>query len=459
MARVRNLATRSQFVNVQLPVADLRSLIGSETGRILRPTWPDPDVGQEFVRGLGVVRSLPGFGTAALGWRGEQTYIDASRLVRFTPGWFDRSAVWIKPTHRRLLGAGIAWRVDLGMVVKWREGVGPRTANALATRVLSLPIRIGQLDRPLAESGRALTAKLLALTTHAGHLPDRRWMVAGRPLVLINEYETGHGKLKILTAPVSWNNRPMSMFVLRRGNYYTSEVRRLRHALWRSYQELETLRLVLRTWRSQQVEFDPKQLRDYLAPQLKLLSKRARDTYDQPTLLGIAAEATGFDIGDLAALAVDLGRESKGIVRSLENVINALEAAKRERDTPKTINFLSVQWRTRMQGDSYTFHDRAAGVFGHDNSVSGGSFTAGDTSVPALDELMSAIAGLKSQLAPERAEFLEEAAQELRGATDDPRRAETILERIGGIAALGGTAGTAVIEAVQSVAGALGIGR
>ncbi|MFI6320338.1 hypothetical protein ACIBG8_22580 [Nonomuraea sp. NPDC050556] len=445
-------------MNVQLPVADLRSLIGSATGRILRPSWPDPEVGQEFVQGVGAVRSLPGAGMAAPGWRGERTYIDASRLVRFTPDWFDRSAVWIKPTHRRLLGAGIAWRVDLGMVVKWREGVGPRTANALATRVLGLPIRIGELDRSLAESGRVLTTELLARTTHAGHVPDRRWMVAGRPLVLINEYAIGHGTLKIVTAPVSWNNRPMSVFVLRRGAYYSSDVRGLRHALWRAYQELETLRLVLRAWRSQQVEFDPKRLRDYLAPQLKLLSKRARDTYDQPTLLGIAAEASGFDVGDLEALAVDLGRESKGIVRSLKNVITTLEVAKRERDTPKTINFLSVQWRARMQGDSYTFHDKAAGVFGHDNSVSGGTFTAGDTSVSALDELLTAIAGLKAQLAPERAEFLEEAAQELR-ATDDPRRVETILERIGGIAALAGTAGTAVIEAVQSVAGALGIGR
>lgn len=105
-----------------------------------------------------------------------------------------------------------------------------------------------------------------------------------------------------------------------------------------------------------------------------------------------------------------------------------------------------------MQGDNYTFNDRAAGVFGRDNSVSGGTFNAGGIS---LAEVLAAIEAARPSLPAETGRELDAAAEEMREAEGDPGRLRTALQKIAGIASLAGNAGASVVEAVKSIMSAL----
>jgi hypothetical protein len=110
----QELATSRQFVNVQIPVADVRRLLSRETGQLVRPSWPNPIADQEFVRGIGTIADLEGYGwTAALpGLRGERSYCVASKLARPMRDTSDSDLV-LKIMHRRLFCTGVAWRFDL----------------------------------------------------------------------------------------------------------------------------------------------------------------------------------------------------------------------------------------------------------------------------------------------------------------------------------------------------------
>lgn len=460
MARTHQL-TRSQFVAVQMPLVDLRLLIGHDTGRLVRPSWPDPDVGREFLRGVGAVRPLYDL-KEPRAWRRPQPFIDATSFIRFPPAWNENSQVWIKPIHRRLLSTGITWRVDIGLVTKWREKVGPRNAVALAHRIIDLPLRISREERPLKNLDQILIEDLLRRTTRVGCTAMKWWMSSGLPLLIIDELDTRRTKLSFSVAPVISNNRPMPTFVIRRREYHVEQVRLIRTELCRTYHQLETLRLVLRAWRIHQSEIDVKLMRDFLASELNRLSRRSKKGNFQPDVIGIAAAATDFPTSDLAVLAKDLQQESKGLTRQLENLARVLDDPKQQKLRNQPINCTVTLERLEMNsGDNFTFNDRAAGVFGHNNTTHSSKFIAGDNLVSSsieLRSLLDAIAILKPQLESSMSNDLEVAAVEVVEA-EEPEKIRAALQKVAGIATMAGTAGAAVIEAVKLVAATLAIGQ
>lgn len=455
MARKHQL-TRSHFLNVQLPLVDLRLLIGQDTGRLSKPSWPDPDIGREFVRGIGLVRPLldPKEPRA---WRGPQPYIDATPLIRLSPAWGDRSSIWIKPIHRRLVSDGLTWRVDLGFVIKWRKGVGPRTATALVQRILSLPVRISGREYPLHDFDRKLATDLLSKTTRTGYHPAPWWMTSGRLLMFIDEIDTRRNRVNLQAFSTVLSARPVSTFVLRRREFHVEDARFIRTELIRTYHQLETLRLVLRAWRTHPEILDIKLMRDFLAAQLERVSHRSKKGYLQPDVMGIAVTVANFPIDDLAILADDLRKESKGLMRQLNDVAEILDKSRHRQVNGVPINFMINFGRFEVSsGDSFTFHDQAAGLFGQNSRAEGSTFVAGTNSPASVDlsDLIAAVSSLKEHLDTEAAADLEIVSAEI-VESDNPQKIKSALQKIAGIAATAGSAGTAVIEAVKSVAGAL----
>src|SRR4051812_29092760 len=70
----------------QIPIIDLRGIVGPDTGRRSRPTWPTgrvatrPGAG-EFVPGFGALRKTPGSQTG--GWEARAQNVAAARALRF----------------------------------------------------------------------------------------------------------------------------------------------------------------------------------------------------------------------------------------------------------------------------------------------------------------------------------------------------------------------------------------
>ncbi|MEU0518257.1 hypothetical protein [Streptosporangium sp. NPDC006007] len=446
--------TRSQFVAIQFPIVDLRLLLSSDTGRLNRPSWPDPDLGREFLRGVGVIQPLVDINEPRA-WRGQQSFIDASSLIRFPPAWHERSPLWIKPIYRRLLCMNTTWRAEIGVVTKWKPGVGPRTINALANKILELPLRISGHEKSVLDFDQLLTADLLSRTTSTSHASMSWWMSSGLPLLLIDELDTRRNKIVFSTIPIIARNRPVPTFVIRRREYHVEQARYIRGELSRTYHQLETLRLILRAWRIHRDTLNVRLVRDLLASELKRMSRRSRNSHLQPNLIGITAATVEFPTDDLAAMRKDLRQESKGLVRRLDEFTKVLENKNNSSSYTIQLGRLVVN-----SGDNFTFNDRAAGVFGRNSAVQGNSFVAGDNAtVPSaeLGSLLSAIAALKPELDPDSSNDIEVASAEIVEA-DDPSKIRTALQKIAGIATMAGTAGTAVIEAVKLLAASLEIG-
>ncbi|MFF0773063.1 hypothetical protein ACFYUK_29525 [Nonomuraea wenchangensis] len=394
-------------------------------------------------------------------WRSLQPFIDATPLIRFPAAWSDRSSMWIKPIHRRLLSTGLTWRADLAFVIKWREGVGPRTATALAQRIFNLPVRISGQERPLRDFDQVLAADLLQRTTRKGHSETARLISSGRPLFFVDEVDTARNKIAFQATSTILGARPISTFVLRRREFHVDEARFIRTELFRTYHQLETLRLVLRARRSYPDVFDAKLIRDVLASQLKRLSRRGKKGYLQPNVMGIAATVAEFPISDLILLADDLRGESKGLMRQMKDLAEIIDKSSQQQVEGIPINCTVTLERLEVNtGDSFNFNDQAAGVFGRDNTVQGNTFVAGSNTSQSINlgNLMSAVSQLREHLDADSATDLDVASAEINEA-DSPQKIKSALQKIAGIATMAGSAGTAVIEAVKSVADALAIGQ
>lgn len=465
MDPAQELATSRQFVNVQIPVADVRWLLSRETGQLVRPSWPDPIADQEFVRRIGTIADLEEYRrrrTAAfVGLRGERSYCVASKLVRPMRDTSDSDLV-LKIIHRRLFCTGVAWRFDLGLTARRLATGDSLTVDALAREVLARRFTTGGAQFELADIGVRVAANLLKNTTAQEHGASPNWWVtSGCPLVLVDEHVAHLRRIRASMVATRVGNRNIPTLLVQHGEDHTvDQSRKLRGALWRAYQELETLRQVVRQWRSHAEEFSPQRLRDYLAPQLKLLSRPKRDRLDQPTLFSIVSQVDGLSGSDLLELAEELRGQSKGIARSLAAVIAALSVREREYvPMPVTNNYLLLRGGIRVQGDSFRFHGNASGVFGSNSRVENSTFNSVNSKVSEeLQNLLDALAALQEKLPYEDRWAVDDALEELETSTGDAGRMKTALSKIAGVATLAGDVGAPVVEAVRKLLSALGIG-
>jgi hypothetical protein len=366
---------RKRFAVAQLPVTDLRALtVGGQ--RLARPSWPDPRVDADFVRSLGRVRDRPHGGADY--WPGEHAFAPAWRLLDLDVGQLRlgsaRERGYVQ--HIRLFGSEVAYRVDIGFRV-WTES--SRNWLDLARALLALPATISHTTRTssLGASGPEVASRLDRLTTPHGHATRRGLVVAGRPLLLVEDKTRPSVPPQVTFSRVTVHGRGIP--VCRLSGAYDSKsrepLRQLRMSLWRLHTELEALREVLRIWSASPESFHDGRLLSYLAASTKRLARNKRDGVHQPLLIALSDSLTRFDRSELARTADQLESRSKGIAKTLKLVLERSQPSGLFIPIPST-----VEIGTLMVNSEYFAGDKVGGDKFRGDKVGGDKITTGDVS-------------------------------------------------------------------------------
>jgi len=195
------------FVVVQIPIVDLRSLVGG-MGRLPVPDWRSDDPGECFVRGFGqmAIRNSDSFGLL-----GERAFADFNQATKFPPGASYTEDDWafspsVQLRFRRLYFDGdISGRFEFGFITDdLLDGVdpdstAPPTVNPklVAATVQSFPLKVRNLygpdeDTTVGECGSALAMAYLAATTRHSALNEfpiadtyKKYIKVGNPIIHI----------------------------------------------------------------------------------------------------------------------------------------------------------------------------------------------------------------------------------------------------------------------------------
>ena len=366
------------FIRVQFPLADVRNFGLGETGRLDRPAWPLPNVDNEFVRSVGIVRQRPGGGVRP--WTGEHLCCDARGAVKFAhgPGKPICGAVGgipLTPAYRRYFVDGPVARVDLGFAVeRWRAEKpmsGKPILRAAALSALTLPMFVPEVApraRELVTLGPAMAKRILQVTTSLRPPPERVepwWITEARPLVLVedlydDERYAGLDDLA-LAKQGEWPTRAEPMIVHyplsvnRRGREIPvwvllfdsrvkqEELRALRLHLWRIHNEREVLRAVLGLCLRRKLQpAKSEALRGYLDKQSKRLRKANAEGLPQRALLdyayGLDALVNEDELHSLREVLDEVG--SPGLTAS---VMPAAEGKPAEDPRTGPVNNITIQ--------------------------------------------------------------------------------------------------------------------
>ncbi len=176
------------FLNLQIPLADLRPFLGDAdgndpTGKLPVPNWGIPDLKREFVRGFGPLsKRLRG---GIQDWQGESVFCKASRAVRLVSS---REAPGRCIFRRFMHNGPVVSRFELGYLLPALIGV-----KAALQTVLSMPVSVpagkrGVRFSELGACGSRLAAHYLASTTQrtpGSEVPGKSWVVDGEPMLLL----------------------------------------------------------------------------------------------------------------------------------------------------------------------------------------------------------------------------------------------------------------------------------
>lgn len=262
------------FVAVQIPLADLRPFVGTDTGRVPRPGWPNPQVDADFVRTCGPVRERPRGGIEP--WSGEGAFANATRALRFVAQRDRWARVGMPPSvplrciYRRLYSDGTAiMRAEVGFGVPLGRRPPDRIlaaeARAAVDDCLAIPVRVpigaGEFKSPsLAMAGPALARCLLRATLLKGVTPERWWMSAVRPTAVVamgsedleklaqsaDRVSVGSDGPTVLHQVFELEGRTVPVWFLPREYPFDPELlRRIRLHLFRLHAEREVLKCVL----------------------------------------------------------------------------------------------------------------------------------------------------------------------------------------------------------------------
>jgi hypothetical protein len=264
------------FIAIQIPLADLRPFLDSETARLPMPGWPSPQVDVEFVRAVGAVRERRRGGLAP--WLGEGYYANATRALRFPPG-FGRWPFFDGPKATRLHCVFRRYFSDGRAVARVEVGFGPRNewqklkpldgsellgvlASCLAVPV-EVPTPSG--DRTTTEllgAGRPISSHLLRSTTalDAADEPKDWWLRALRPTAIAVYHSSEitvlpRGATKVPLAPggpfahhtvLARGGVSVPVWLIARDQIASwDEMRRIRLHLFRLHAEREVLKWTL----------------------------------------------------------------------------------------------------------------------------------------------------------------------------------------------------------------------
>jgi hypothetical protein len=186
------------LVTIQFPIADARSFLDADTGKLARPLWPAPLVGEDFVRSFGIVRRRYSGGLG--GWIGEADVCDARRALRFEPpapmSWpGSTDLVPIRIVFRRFYADGEALcKLEVGFALA--PPGGEAKFKVLPEQVLhyllELPVRIpnpegAERSYRLWQAGNPLAQLYRASSSRSGAPPaGADWQVqSGAPILLV----------------------------------------------------------------------------------------------------------------------------------------------------------------------------------------------------------------------------------------------------------------------------------
>ncbi|MBS2966876.1 hypothetical protein KGA66_27835 [Actinocrinis puniceicyclus] len=475
-----------EFGVVQFPIVDLRVLAEGPTGRLRRPSWPDPIAGVEFVRGVGMVRDRPG--GAIRDWSGERAFCDAAGLLRLPEPHFRQAvrpgfrplgpedAIMMIPCYRRLYSDGLSTRVDVAFISRWPDQTW-RCAWRRDLDYLSVPVGLPWRDDgplPLGAVSRQLARRYAEITTRHGSEVRYDLVEAGTPMVL-TEWHTDKGLppgatqrdgVHFRCRPVRFGDQRMpSWGVTFSPHCDGNRARQVRGNLWRLHTERESLRGAIRVWRRGDVALDRQRLRDYLAERLKILNRERRAGVEQVPLLDIAQRIESLAPPDVIDdLRRELRRESLGVLRSLDRVIEKTIGYDYAVPVDPSLH-IHVEHGghiTMSAGDTYNVHGGAYGsTFGPHAQTHNRDFAITPISSEELRSLAGHVSELTGLLSGEQRQELIQAHEDLEQAasTDDrsPGRVRAAAERLMRIAAAVGTAGAPLLEAVTKLLKASGL--
>lgn len=316
------------YLVLQHPFADMRGFLGSESGRLSRPNWPNALPKSDFVRSSGLVKSRPRGGVDE--WAGEEVFSDAARALRF-PDQLGHTQLkagaitaYIERTFRRFHSEGTVAHLDVG----FRLSLEPRTSAAsakewvmLLRKVLEIPVRIKDATRQtqtvkLIESGKVLAQHYLEATTSRKLNPEVSlqpwWFCPGIPALIVEFSRSDPMVLPPHTRHVldipeadailshAWfeiGKQRCSVWFVAIGKGDTDAVRRLRIHLSRLHTERECLRLVifhLSDERKFSLDKNPSRsdaVQLYLNDTLRVIQKPERFGFSQSVMFSAAQQA------------------------------------------------------------------------------------------------------------------------------------------------------------------------
>ncbi|THA23318.1 hypothetical protein [Streptomyces sp. A1547] len=469
-----------EFGVVQFPIADLRVLAEGPTGRLRRPSWPDPIAGAEFVRGTGMVRDRPG--GAIRDWSGERAFCDAVGLLRFPaphfrqatrPGFHpqrEEHAITMIPCYRRLYSDRMSTRVDVAFTSRWPDQTWT-SAWRTDLDYLSVPVGLPWRDDgpvPLGSVGRQLARRFAETTTRHGSEVRYDLVEAGTPMVL-TEWHTDKGLppsamqrdgVHFRCRPVQFGGQRMPSW---RVTFFPhcdgNRARQVRGNLWRLHTERESLRAAIRAWRRGDAALDRQRLRDYLAERLKILNREHRAGVEQIPLLDMAQRIESLAPPDVIDdLRRELRRESLGLLRSLDRVIEKTIGHDYAVPAEPSLH-IHVEHGghiTMSTGDTYNVHGGAYGsAFGPHAQAHNRDFAIKPISREELRDLSGHVSELSGLLSEEQRQELAQAHEDVEQAarTDDqnPGRVRAAAERLRRIAEAVGAVGAPLLEAVTKL--------
>ena len=368
------------FIGAQFPLADLRSFVADVSGRLSRPTWPNPTPFVEFVRGFGQVRPRVRGGADGIG---EEFYCDVQNLVRFQNrlrlqywGLPDAGIVPVAVARRLLSDGDVVARLELGFrSIGFTEQITGSECLAIIKDCLSLPVQLRSPDRKsvslkLVGLGNILAQYYLQATTEHSKIKGESaapwWMLPGEPLVFVEyhpweleslpryaigagflpggdstvkvQYVASSGKYEQKRAEYSqehrvsycrlqYNQRALGIWFVDTGHSNKHTVlRQMRLMLFRLHAERECLKQVLRMVTQGKIRFEhhstsSERLQQYLNKSTRLLmNKTAYGLPEMPEFLrkieGIVAP------GERATLLAHLQGIRKNLFDKVRKIID-----------------------------------------------------------------------------------------------------------------------------------------
>lgn len=464
------------LLTVQVPVVDVRPLLGIETGRHPYPTFPSPDRvfaarspehhHSSFVPGLGAVR--PRLKGGAPPWPSERYYIDARSTIRVArpparPGYVTSPT----PTFRNFYTDGVVGRLELGF--RW-EG-DSRYLVGMQNAVLKTPARLARQPReaavPCGHFGAPFARHVLRSTTQAGHAdPEQWWIQSGIPTVVTEFPSTGEVieasmEVRDVDLPGRIDHRwghvagvRASFWSLTQGDAGTEQFYRLRVHLSRLHTDFTVLAMVLAMCAAGRLDANAAAVEDYLVRTSSLLCRERRHGFAQRELIADAYRAAQGAYGDVLETLDHLGPHL-GSERLRSSLFQLTRVAGAPAITIDIQELVMHKYESNMYGDNYGALSTGSG----DAVVNNAS--AADIS-RLLGELADAVAQLHN-LSDENRMTVEDTIEGLHreiqdnNGQPDRERVGSRLRRILQITGESGTAGTAVAALIAAIQAALGI--